>query len=242
MIFRRLLERHATLAWYVVAEGYTLSFAAHALLIGGWLVSSDRKVEPPPPPETFTMAEYLIPPDRLAGMRPKQERVTWTQLPSPGGMGQMVPSAEEDREELKYVKPKGEAEQEEKSEEVPALEESLALGDSIHTELEVDSVAVRYEDSAAPPYPESMLRKHMEGTVLVQYVVDTSGFADTASFKVLYTTHRDFANSVRQTLPHMRFRPALMGDHKVKQLVQQPFAFKILDSAKVTPPTPPKKP
>jgi outer membrane biosynthesis protein TonB len=232
MVFRRLLERHATLAWYIVAEGYTVSFAAHALLIGGWLFTTDRIGPTPPPPETFTPAEYLIPRDRLEGMRPKQERVSWTQLAAPGGQGQMeVPSTEADREQLKYVKPKGEAEQEEKSEVSPPVEESLALGDSIHTELVVDSVAVRYEDSAAPPYPEAMLKKHIEGTVLVQYVVDTSGFADTSSFKVLYTTHKDFASSVRRTLPFMRFRPALMGLVKVKQLVQQPFAFRIVDSA-----------
>jgi outer membrane biosynthesis protein TonB len=101
--------------------------------------------------------------------------------------------------------------------------------DTIMTVLEVDTAAARYEDSAAPPYPASMLRRKLEGSVAVQYVVDTTGFAE------LSTTHADFARSVRATLPAMRFRPAVMNARKVRQLVQQLFTFRIDSLA------PPKK-
>jgi hypothetical protein len=47
------------------------------------------------------------------------------------------------------------------------------------------------------------------------------------------STHPDFANSVRVTLPHMRFRPAKIGPRRVNQLVQQLFSFKLVDTTNV---------
>jgi TonB family protein len=102
-----------------------------------------------------------------------------------------------------------------------------AAGDSVMSVLQVDSAAARYDDSAAPPYPPSMLEKRIEGSVGIQYVVDTTGHADTSSIVVLSTTHEDFARSVRTTLPLMVFRPAIMNGRRVRQLVQQMFAFRI---------------
>ena len=122
-----------------------------------------------------------------------------------------------------------------------AMEEQppIALGDSIMTELQVDSTVVRYESSAAPSYPESMLRRRMEGLVIVQYVVDTLGRADTTTFRVVSTTHADFARAVRSVLPHIHFRPAMMANRLVPQLVQQPFSFKIQDTVRTRASRPP---
>jgi protein TonB len=77
-----------------------------------------------------------------------------------------------------------------------------------------------------------MLEQRKEGQVLVQYVVDSTGRADLASITVMESTHAEFATSVTATLPHMRFRPAKIGAHRVRQLVQQLFSFKI-DTARV---------
>ena len=44
-------------------------------------------------------------------------------------------------------------------------------------------------------------------------------------------THADFARAVKATLPYMRFRPAMFANRLVPQLVQQPFAFRIQDTA-----------
>jgi hypothetical protein len=72
-----------------------------------------------------------------------------------------------------------------------------------------------------------LLEKRIEGSVAVQYVVDTTGRADTSSFVVLTTAHNEFSLAVKRTLPEMRFRSAVMGTRKVRQLVQQLFTFKI---------------
>jgi protein TonB len=63
--------------------------------------------------------------------------------------------------------------------------------------------------------------------VLAQFVVDTTGRAETNTFKVLKSDHDQFTQAVRNALPGMRFYPAEVGGRKVKQLVQQPFVFNI---------------
>jgi len=103
----------------------------------------------------------------------------------------------------------------------------VAGGDSVLTVLEVDSVATRYLDSAAPAYPPDLLSKNVEGSVYTEYIVDTTGYADTASLVIVRSTHPEFTQAVREALPYMRFRPAKVGNQKVRQLVEQQFTFKI---------------
>ena len=67
----------------------------------------------------------------------------------------------------------------------------------------------------------------VEGEVLAQFVVDTTGRAEPNSLKVLKSSHDLFVQSVKNALPQMRFIPAEVGGRKVKQLVQQPFTFSI---------------
>jgi protein TonB len=66
---------------------------------------------------------------------------------------------------------------------------------------------------------------NVEGEVLAQFVVDTTGRADMSTFKVLKSTHDLFTQSVRTALQEMRFVPAEIGGRKVMQMVQQPFTF-----------------
>jgi TonB family protein len=103
--------------------------------------------------------------------------------------------------------------------------------DTVASAIDVDSVA-RVVESAAPAYPPTLLAKNIEGRALVQFVVDTLGRVDTMSFAVIETTHAEFAEAVRAVVPAMRFTPAIMSSRKVKQLVQQPFLFRILPSAR----------
>jgi TonB family protein len=101
------------------------------------------------------------------------------------------------------------------------------VGDSVLTEIEVDSTVQRYPWSAAPQYPPDLLSANIQGSVSVTYVVDTTGFADSSSLRVVDATHPGFEESVRKALPGMRFRPALLAGYKVRQLVAQTFTFRI---------------
>lgn len=237
MLFARLIElQRAQVASLALAEAAGASALAHAALIVGWLVLHRDVERVVPAPDTgFTPVEYLVPRDRLPAMRPQREAVTWATLETASGRGFAQPVQEEatpPQRELEIVVPRGKESEIEAAMQEFQDQPPLVLGDSIMTELQVDSAVVRYEGSAAPAYPESLLRRRIEGSVLVQYVVDTMGRADTSTFRVVSTTHAEFARAVKLTLPSMRFRPAMMANRRVPQLVQQPFAFKIVDTSR----------
>ena len=67
----------------------------------------------------------------------------------------------------------------------------------------------------------------VEGTVLAQFVVDTTGRADVSTFTALRSDNALFTSAVRAALGRMRFLPAEVGGRKVPQLVQQPFQFTV---------------
>ncbi|HEX9754052.1 MAG TPA: TonB family protein, partial [Gemmatimonadales bacterium] len=119
-----------------------------------------------------------------------------------------------------------------------AVAELLAES-TVLTEMEVDSAVRRHPESAAPEYPRTMLSRNLEGSVFVVFVVDSTGLVDTTTFRVIRATHRDFVEAIRAALPGMRFRPAMLGGQAVRQLVEQPFTFKIRPPDSTPPPRPP---
>jgi protein TonB len=93
--------------------------------------------------------------------------------------------------------------------------------------FQVERPAMQAPNSATPLYPDILRQAGVEGEALVSFVVDTSGRVDVATFKVVLASHELFAAAVRNALPRMRFIPAVVGDRKVRQLVQQPYSFTI---------------
>ena len=94
-------------------------------------------------------------------------------------------------------------------------------------EFQVEKPVSALPGSAPPRYPDILRQAGVEGEVLAQFVVDTTGRAEMGSFKVLKASHDLFGTAVRNALPGMRFIPAEVGGRKVRQLVQQPFSFAI---------------
>jgi periplasmic protein TonB len=99
--------------------------------------------------------------------------------------------------------------------------------DQPYFDFQVEKQAGTVPGSPAPEYPEMQKSAGIEGEVLAQFVVDTNGRADMTSFKVLKSSQDAFTDAVKRALPKMRFYAAEIGGHKVKQLVQEPFAFAI---------------
>jgi len=93
-------------------------------------------------------------------------------------------------------------------------------------EFQVEKQAA-VSQAVAPRYPDMLRSANVEGEVLAQFVVDTTGRAEMSSFKVIKTSHDLFTNSVKQSLPQMRFHAAEVGGRKVRQLVQMPFQFSL---------------
>ncbi len=94
-------------------------------------------------------------------------------------------------------------------------------------EFQVDKPVTTAPGSGAPRYPQILRSAGVEGEVLAQFVVDVDGRADAATFKALKASHDLFAEAVHDALPSMRFVPAEVAGKRVKQVVQQPFAFRV---------------
>ena len=99
--------------------------------------------------------------------------------------------------------------------------------DQPYFEFQVEKPVVPAGAQPQPNYPDMLRSGNVEGEVLAQFVVDTTGRAEAGSLKILKSSHDLFIQSVRNALPQMRFIPAEVGGRKVKQLVQQPFTFSI---------------
>lgn len=76
-----------------------------------------------------------------------------------------------------------------------------------------------------PAFPDVLRSVGTQGTVLAQFVVDSTGRVIVDTFTALQSDHPLFTASVRTALMRMRFVPAEMGGRRVAQLVQQPFQF-----------------
>ena len=112
-------------------------------------------------------------------------------------------------------------------------------GDNALSVIEVDSAVVRDPTSMAPEYPLHLQAQNIEGSAFVRFVVDTTGLVDTTTYRVVRTTHADFAVAVRRALGGMRFRPAIRGGIPVRQLAEQTFTFRIAPRDTVPRPVPP---
>lgn len=184
-------------------------------------------------PESFiTRALFMPPPDRRPAEGPGAERLSWA-LPGAAPTGAFIPADQaEDGTGSDSRRARALA-----GFEVPPIELDIpapapALGEhSAYSALQVDDSVARYADSDAPFYPGELLARNIEGSVLVRYIVDVTGIADPATARVLRSSHPEFTSSVLTALPRMRFRPAMIANRPVRQLVQQQFDFRIVPPA-----------
>jgi protein TonB len=97
--------------------------------------------------------------------------------------------------------------------------------DQTYFDFQVEKAVANAPGSQAPRYPDILRSAGVEGKVVAQFEVDTTGRVIISSFRVISSDHAMFESSLRAALPNMRFIPAEIGGRKVKQLVQQPFVF-----------------
>lgn len=79
--------------------------------------------------------------------------------------------------------------------------------------------------SPPPAYPELMRQAGIEGRVLVQAVVDTTGRLEPGSIRILETPSPGFEQTTKQWALKARFRPARLQGRAVRVLVRQPVQF-----------------
>ena len=91
----------------------------------------------------------------------------------------------------------------------------------------VDVQVTPYPNAPTPRYPEALREAGIEGEVVLEFVVDTTGRVDRESVRVLSTPSDAFVVSVRDALAATRYHPALVGGQRVRQLVRQGFVFSL---------------
>lgn len=229
MLFHCMISRQRAPSPF---QGSTLvSIGLHTALLGavGWHVSGG------PALIHDTIAEgimFLAPlPAAAAGPGAAEERITFTNIPGPEGVGDILGSDAGSlaRAVERATGPRaGSPDAGQKgieSQELPNIFATRA--DSIYLSSQVDNPAAFDARSGAPMYPDSLRTAGVEGAVTAQFVVDTTGRVEVGSFVLLESTHGRFTQSVREALPRMLFRPAELNGQKIKQLVQLPFIFKL---------------
>ena len=172
---------------------------------------------------------FLAPPPSAAAQPSTGERVTFAELPGGGGDAAVegMSDGAVGTEVGTGIAAGGETLGSAGEEEAAGAPATDAVADSVFLAWEVENPAAFDARSAAPAYPDSLRLNGVEGHVLAQFVVDSTGRVDVPTFVLLESTHGRFTQSVREALPRMLFRPAELGGRKIKQLVQLPFVFRI---------------
>ena len=223
---------HATAKGSSIGGSTAISVVAHAALIGvavyGTGVSA-RQLEQTIA-DRVSLLHYLPPPDR----RPSSENVMeHLQFMDVGTKAPVLP----ERTDGRVFVPVGTAQAKQVGGDDGQDDRSLAPAaafeapDSVYSMLDVEETAARTAGSAAPVYPQDLMKEGLEGGVYIRFVVDSSGRADASSIEVMRSTHPAFTQSVRQAVPLMMFTPASVGGHHVRQLVEQNFEFRLTRAA-----------
>ena len=89
----------------------------------------------------------------------------------------------------------------------------------------VERIAWPQRDNPRPRYPEMLKRQGVEGSFLVEFVVDSTGRVDEKTMSFPSSAHPMFLKAVRDALLRSRYFPAELAGMRVRQMVQQQFSF-----------------
>jgi protein TonB len=213
------------------AKGMAISIVVHAALISGAVFGTlqakeafekpreekvdfiDMKKDEPPPPEKVETP----PPEVIAAPPPPKG---FQVLTAPIKIPDVLPEIDLSKKVTDEADFSGKGV-------VGGIAKGVGNGpaDQTYFEFQVEKQVSLAPGASPPRYPDMLRSANVEGEVLVQFVVDTTGRVDMSQFKVLKTSHELFTNAVKNALNQMRFFPAEIAGRKVKQLVQQPFNF-----------------
>jgi TonB family protein len=170
---------------------------------------------------------FLLPPDRVDVRARQTDILQWGR---PGGDledGQLRRATEGMQIRVEAYGARAQGRRSGARGELPFGPVPYLVPDTVFSVLEVDEMVERYDGSAAPAYPPDLLAMGTEGSVRTMYVVDTTGWVDTATIEVMSSDDERFTESVRASLGLARFRPAKRDGKPVRQLVEQKFHFRI---------------
>jgi periplasmic protein TonB len=77
----------------------------------------------------------------------------------------------------------------------------------------------------APRYPKHLEAVGLQGRVLVEFVIDTSGRVEPGTVRSLESTHPAFEKAAEKAMLGSLFMPARLSGHPVRQLTRQSVRF-----------------
>jgi protein TonB len=238
-MFNNLIETNAKRQRSI--GGTFMSFLLHGGLIALAVVATasageiaeevkDEKVEfvetpkdEPPPPEPEPEVAPPPPPDVVAAPPPPKG---FQVLQAPVEIPDVIPKIDLNRKAIDEADFSGKGVAGGTSKGVEGAPAPIVDNNQTYFEFQVEKPVVALNNTS-PTYPGMLQSQGVSGTVIAQFVVDTTGRVDVSTFKVIESSHELFTSAVKNVLPRMRFAAAEVGGRKVKQLVQQPFQFNI---------------
>lgn len=94
----------------------------------------------------------------------------------------------------------------------------------------IEAVVDEKPSLVSPPqldYPDLLRQAGIEGTVLIEVIIDTTGHAEPASLRVAQSSNRAFEMSARDAVLKSLYRPGRVRGQAVRVLVQVPINFNI---------------
>lgn len=94
----------------------------------------------------------------------------------------------------------------------------------VFMEAQVDEIPT-VASTRPPRYPEVLRAAGINGRVLMQFVVDTTGHVEESTLKIISTPHPGFNNAAKEAVLGTVFHPGKMHGSAVAVLVQQAVNF-----------------
>ena len=109
------------------------------------------------------------------------------------------------------------------------------VGDGKKVHLDAAHVAIEGRVEQRPvilfgpalTYPDFLRQTGVQGRVLVQAIIDTTGRAEPGSVRIVHSPHPGFDDSAREYMLRAQFRPARIHGRAVRVLVNVPIDYKI---------------
>lgn len=79
-----------------------------------------------------------------------------------------------------------------------------------------------------PRYPDVLRRRGVEASLIVRFVVDTTGRVDASQMEFPSAAHRLFVEAIKDALLQSHYFPAMLGGRRVAQLCEQEFRFRLV--------------
>jgi protein TonB len=222
--------------------GTALSVLAHAAAVGAAVAATGRAAPPPAPPERAGLVYVAPRPTRRRPPPPAAPPAAAPARSRPGGapaaprsrvrpiIGFTLPAL---RAPVVDVVTGGPAPTATRADDFAPGglaapdgrgRDAGALG-SAHPADAVDEPVVPDPRNPPPRYPEALRAAGVGGRVVARFVVDTLGRVEAGSVAFPAADDPRLAGAARDALARARFRPARAGGRRVRQLVEQPFAF-----------------